>query len=208
MEQAAREPVLQRFVWFQHLNGDDIRDDCRPGSPWRYRLVYNARYQEQIRRYEVISDGGEGAILVSLVQGRAKLTNLSLSDPLAPWRWKRSETRLDAEGVFQFFAALGASGAFEPAPKGLRLPSAGFYWILVGCQEGAMHFNAWVLPSERGQRLAFPGFLFERDATGVAVNPPREIDASLLTFPRANPQVSNEPATFWLTVGENGLEGF
>ena len=72
IDQAAHNPLAQRFVWYRFLNGDDIRENCYEGSLRRYRLVYNGRYQEQLRRYEVIADGAGGAYLVSRVQGSVK----------------------------------------------------------------------------------------------------------------------------------------
>jgi hypothetical protein len=208
IERAVQEPPLQRFVWYRFLNGDDIRETCVPGSLWRYRLVYNGRYQEQLRRYEVIADGGGGAHLVSQVQGAAFLVNVSPSEITAPWRWRRAETRLGPSAVAEFQGALDASGLFGPAPVGLRLPSAGFYWIAVGCRDGRIQFNAWSYPSARFAALAFPEFLFARDGTGVAVNPPREIDASELVFKRPPRVAQDQQAYFWLTVGEDGLKGF
>lgn len=208
IQEAVKEPLVQRFVWFEYLNGKDIRDECEPGTPWRYRLVYNARYKEQLRRYEMLSDGAGGGILVSRVQGGGRRGTTSLSDPLKEFRWKRSEVRLSAEEVAGFEAALRASRFYDAPPVGLRLPSAGFYWVAVSCRDGEVHFNAWRLPAEDRPGPTFPDFLFERDKTEVAVNPPREIDASLLTSRRSNVQINkSEGAIFLLTVGEDGLAG-
>ena len=206
-EGATGNPLTQRFVWFRYLNGDDIRQNCYPGSPWRYRLVYNGRYQEQLRRYEVIADGAGGAYLDSRAQGRASLTRVTLNDVMAPWRWQQAETRVSSEEVTELEAALERSGFFGPPDVGLRLPSAGFYWLAVGCREGRMHFNAWLHPSARFAALEFPDFLFARDGTGVAVNQPRRIDAAELAFQGTRPAATGRQRNFWLTVGEGGLRG-
>jgi len=206
--QAAHNPLTQRFVWYRFLNGDDIRENCYEGGLWRYRLVYNGRYQEQLRRYEVIADGAGGAYLVSRVQGSAHLVSVTLNDVMAPWRWRRAEARLNAEAVAELEAALERSGFFAPPAEGLRLPSAGFYWLAVGCRDGTVHLNAWRYPSARFAALAFPDFLFARDGTGVDVNPPREIDATELTFKRPLTVAQEQQSYFWLTVGEDGLKGF
>ncbi len=206
-DSATRNPLTQRFVWFRYLNGDDIRGNCFPGSPSRYRVVYNGRYQEQLRRYEVVVNGAGGALLDSRVQGRASLTRVTLNDVMAPWRWQQAETRLSPGEVAEFEAALEESGFFGPPPVGLRLPSAGFYWLAVGCREGQMYFNAWLHPSAGFSALAFPDFLFARDGTGVSVNQPRRIDAAELAFQRTRPARTGRQKNFWLTVGDGGLRG-
>lgn len=208
VEQAAQNPLVQRFVWYRFLNGDDIRENCYEGGLWHYRLVYNGRYQEQLRRYEVIADGAGGAHLVSRVQGSTYLASVTLNDVMAPWRWRRAETRLSPEAVAEFEAALERSGFFGPPAEGLRLPSAGFYWLAVGCRDGTVYFNAWRYPSARFAALTFPDFLFARDGTGVEVNPPRAIDAAELAFKRPLPVAQDQQTYFWLTVGEDGLKGF
>lgn len=209
MQEGVNNPLLQRFVWFDYLNGSDLRADCRAGSPPRYRLVYNARYQEQLRRYEVTGDGAGGAFVVARAQASGSLASIALDDVMAPWRWQRSETRLAPGGFAGFEAALERDGFFGPAPKGLRLPSAGFYWTAVGCRDGAVHFGAWRYPSAGYAALAFPALLFAEDRTGLPVNPPREIDAAELAFPRANVNFNNNTGTvFWLRVGAKGLAGF
>ena len=208
-EQSASNPLLQRFVWYGFLNGDDLRETCFEGSLTRYRLVYNARYQEQVRRYEVIADGAGGAIVVSRAQGSNHLASVTLDDVLAPWRWQRSETRFSPEEFSRFETALQQSGFFEPAPRNLRLPSAGFYWIAVGCRDGRIVFNAWRHPSDRYEALTFPAILFAQDGNELPINPPRTIDAAELAFQRSNPQfLHNTGTVFWLRVGDNGLAGY
>lgn len=207
--QAVQQPALQRFVWYDYLNGSDLREACRRGSLPRYRLVYNGRYQEQLRRYEVVDDGGGGGIVVANAQGAGNLANVALNDLLAPWRWKRSQVRISPQELAGFEAALETSGFFGPAPKGLSLPSAGFYWVAVACRDGQVHFNAWRHPSARFARLTFPEFLFRRDLTEVPVNPPREVDnAELIFVPPASRRSSTRYPVFSLTVGDNGIEGF
>ena len=115
---ATGNPLTQRFVWFRYLNGDDIRQNCFPGSPSRTRLVYNGRYQEQLRRYEVIANGAGGALLDSRAQGRASLTRVTLNDVMAPWRWQQAEIRLSPQEVTEFEAALQRSRLLRPATRG------------------------------------------------------------------------------------------
>jgi hypothetical protein len=51
------DPIQRRFQWFSFIGGDDIKAACRPGSSAsidRYRFVYNGRYAEQLRAYELV----------------------------------------------------------------------------------------------------------------------------------------------------------
>ena len=47
----------------QFLAGDDIRQTCGPNGLPRYRLVYNGRYEEQPRSYDLVGLDGGGARL-------------------------------------------------------------------------------------------------------------------------------------------------
>ena len=47
-------PVVGRFSWFPFLGGEDIRNSCKPGSPARYRFVYNAVLDLQVRSYDLV----------------------------------------------------------------------------------------------------------------------------------------------------------
>ena len=202
-----REPV-RRLDWTQHLNGDDLREACFPGSLPRYRMVYNARHEEQLRRYEVISDGAGGAHVIARARAPVRVVTVAF-DAAAPRDWRLARSRLGPAAFAGFETALKRSGFFDPPPVGLRLPSAAFYWVAVGCREGRIYFNAWRHPSDRYGALLFPDLLFALDETGVAVNPPRELDAALLTFERGSQGTDDGAAKgFWLTVGENGLRGF
>ena len=60
LQEGVNNPLTQRFAWFQYLNGADIREGCFEGGLWRVRLIYNGRYQEQVRLYNVVADGAGG----------------------------------------------------------------------------------------------------------------------------------------------------
>ena len=205
-------PATIKATWFSYLNGDDIRETCVEGAAPRYRLVYNADYNEQIRSYEVTSDGAGGAGLTVRVQGRSGLnaSRLTLSDPLGWARWTTSQMALDEAALNRLDKALAESGAFESAPTGLRLFSKETYWVSSLCKDGVFHFNAWRFPSARFDAITFDALLFERDATEIAVRPPRAVspgERSDARKPR-NRQSDDETGSFFnLQVGENGLAG-
>lgn len=200
------EPVARRASWFSYLDGGGIRETCVPGSIDRYRLVYNGRYTEQLRSYEVTGDGAGGAILVSRALGKATLATVRSDDLLQPWRWQRAESRLSPAEMHEFMAALERSGTFDDPPDGLRLHSWKFYWVASGCRDGMFQFRAWQHPSAEWDRLAFPEFLLARDATGVPVNPPRPISPAE-NFLRGPADERMGTMRFSLEVSGKGLGG-
>lgn len=201
------QPILHKVTWFSFLNGDDIRAACARGGPPWYRLVYNGDYDRQLRAYEVVGDGAGGAYYTARVitGGGIDVTRLSLRDPQAPGRWTVDRVRLAPEEMAGLEAALARSGAFGPAPAGLRLASEQFYWVFSGCRDGTFHFNAWRYPSARFAGLAFPEVLLRHDRTGIALNPPREVGPA--ERPRAGGPVEDPTPCFDLEVGERGFKG-
>jgi len=200
-------PGVAKVAWFSFLNGDDIRAACGPGAPLRYRLVYNGDYNEQLRVYEVIGDGAQGAYLTARVQEGSgiEVTRLTLADIKGPAGWVRSDRRLDAAALDRLDAALASSAAFETPPAGLRLASEQFYWVFVGCRNGKVFFNAWLYPSQRFARLRFPEALLQYDDTGIAPNRLREV--SPLLQARKGGRAEDRPPSFNLQVGTQGLVG-
>ena len=193
-------PLVQKTQWFSYLNGDDIRAECGRDALLRYRFVYNARYQKQVRAYEVVDDAGGGAYLISRVQKETNLARLSSDDPLAPWRWTTERGELSPQQRAGLEDALARSGFFGAAPDGLRLDSRAFYLLAVGCRERQMYFYAWAYPSTDLPELPLYKWLMENDRTGVAFNPPFEVspEGRLGAY-------RTQTVDFELTVGENGL---
>src|SRR6185369_16900862 len=101
-------PVTRKAQYFSYLGGDDIRSGCVAGAPARYRLVYNANYDEQVRTYDIRRNapGGGG----NLAAGFNPL------DPTGPWRGTSAQTQLDEATYLQLIRAIEASGFGEPAP--------------------------------------------------------------------------------------------
>jgi len=199
-------PAVREASWFSYLDGTDIRTACVKGAPDSYRLVYNGRYEEQLRSYEITADGAGGAYLVARAKGRMNAFDVSLDDVLAPWRWKRSQTRLSPAEFRQFAALLEQSGQFAGAPVGLRLFSGDFYWVGSACRNGAFHYHAWAFSNDGFAQLRFADFLFKHDQTELAVNPPRKIPAGEFLGPQGR-QEDQTQIRFWLQVRDNGLGG-
>ncbi len=206
-EGAIDQPVTIKATWFSYLNGDDIRAACTEGAPSWYRLVYNGNYDEQLRSYEVVADGTGGAYYKARVQNGSglDLTKFSFGDLQAMAGWTTVQTRLIPVDLAALERALEASGAFGPAPVGLRLASEPFYWVASLCRDGRFHFNAWLYPSARAAGLRFPQILLGHDGTRIAVNPPREVAG--IERIRRTVKGQGGPQHFDLEVGENGFKG-
>jgi hypothetical protein len=167
-------------------------------------------YDEQVRAYELRRNTpGSGAILETQVFGGGG--NLAAGfnplDPTGPWRGTSGRAQLDENTYLTLIQAIEASGFGEPPPRGLSLPSWGFYWAVAACADGRFHFNAWLHPSERFDRIQFDRILFRVDGTNVAVNPPRRLNAAEHRL--ASGADRNDPtvSTFEVRVGRDGLVG-
>jgi len=168
-------PVSRSFAWFSYLNSDDLRKTCRPGAPNRYRLVYNAVWQEQVRTYDITADPGGGGVFKAQVRGETDFARpIPLDDLLAPWRPRTVRKRIGRADLARVRAALRQSGFYAPVPQGTRVRSWGFFWVAAACEDGRFQFNAWSYPSKRFDQVELSGVLGALDGTGLAFNPPRE----------------------------------
>jgi hypothetical protein len=202
------DPIQRRLQWFSFLDGGDIRAACGSGSLDRYRLVYNARFAEQVRAYEVTADGAGGAYLTARARGPyANLILFRVDDPLAPFRWPRSDARLSPAEFAAFKSALAADGFLGTPPVGDRFSSEQFYWVASGCMDGVHHFGAWRHPSVRLAAMATPAFLFAHDATGVRVNMPHGIGGGDYAGPPGRTGEAGMDAPFWITIDADGIGG-
>lgn len=193
------DPLERKTHWFSFVEGDDIRATCAAGTPDRFRLVYNAVYDEQLRIYEL--DALRRLLVIRVVdQGNA--SRLNLSDPLAPWRAVEAKVQLDQDGYDQLVRAFAQGGMFAPPPVGLELPSRSFHWVASMCRDGRYGLTAWKYPSAAFAALGFDARLFALDTSGVAVNPARELSFDPLWEAKAK---RLETPVFSLRVTANGL---
>jgi hypothetical protein len=200
-------PVVRKVGWFSYLDGNDIQERCAAGALDRFRLVYNGQYEEQIRSYEITqaSPSPGGAYFTARAMGPNNLSQVSLSDLLAPWRWQKSEAQLSAAELDQFRGLLTQSGWGGGAPQGKILNSRDFYWVASGCHNGQFHFDAWVDAQGDFGEIKFQEFLLARDKTGVPFRKPFEVlprDRTGQGQPR-----ERSPTIFTLTVSGEGIGG-
>lgn len=200
----ADDPVSRKFSWFSYLNGDDIRQSCSAGGPDRYRVVYNGINIEQRRTYDLtVGAGRRGHSMAVRIIGASDLSDFSASDLFGPWRGAAADTWLLDGQLAEIVGAMERDGNWGGPPFGLRLPSIGFYWVVVSCRGGRFFFDAYLWPAERFRQAELPGRLLALDPTGVALNPPRDATESLVYPDRA----SEDSRNYTLDVGRDGLVG-
>jgi len=210
---AVDNPIARRLTWFSYVNGDDLRAACRPGAPDRYRLIYNGVYNEQVRSYDIMvrefaSDAG--ADMVVRVKEPPRLGVLRLGAPFAPWEPTVSRVALDGETFAALVTTLDKGGAFAPAPRGLRLNSGKFYWVVDACRDGVFTFNAFVYPSPRFAAVDPSALLARLAPEAPPFNPPRRVDRAPLPSQCGRPRDASaqcEGLPFIFEVGDNGLLG-
>lgn len=198
------KPYTQKATWFSYVGADDIRDRCAPGVT-EYRFIYNAVYDEQLRTYEITGIPGGSAQMVSRVQEGSGLrgSQISVSDPLAQFGWKKSTTSIAVSDMVELEQRLKESGAGEPITKGARLRSDDFYWISALCYDGAFVFNGWKDTPEGFEHLTFMPFLLAHDDTGIVVNAYRDVGTK--NAARMHQSKAERQKHFDLEVGDNGL---
>jgi hypothetical protein len=188
-------PLGRSFGWFSYLDAADIRDNCVGSTGERYRLIYNAVWGEQVRSYDIVAPPEVPATLAARVLFPENLNEINLTDPLELYRGHTGSTALTGEDMPSFREALSASGFDGATPRGLILPSSGFYWVAAACRNGVFHYNAYLYPSASFAGIRFDRWLFAHDTTGVAVTPPGQVG-------------DNGPHVYFeMMVGANGLVG-
>lgn len=205
-------PVARNLTWDRYVGGDDIARSCTAGGPDRYRLVYNARQDDQQKTYDLSALPGGELMLEARVIGKGNLndpkTPLSITDPIGPWRGPQALYRLNPAEAGRFKAALTATGFEAPAPSGLFLRGDTFYWTASACRDGVFHFHAWAWPDEPFKQMAVP--LIEAmaafDKTGVEAIRPYEVPLPpySIYLDRQGRQPGGVPHQY--QVGANGLK--
>lgn len=172
-------PITRKLNWFAHLGGEDIRQACQAGAPDRYRFVYNGIYVEQVRSYDIMATNAPAYHRLKVaVAEKANIseiiTELARPDIFQPWRPRIGSRILSADTVRNIKTVLDGDEFFTSAPPERGISSIEFYWGVSACLAGEFYFNAYVWPSERFRKLAFPALLKSWDKTQISINPPRK----------------------------------
>ena len=195
-------PVARRLTWISYVSGDDLRTACRSDGPERYRLVFNADYNQHVRTYDLTADPADGgATLEARVIEATDLARMDATDPLANVRGRTAQTRLTPRQFAAVVASLNESGAFDGLPDRLRLRSNGIYWVVNGCHGGRWFFSAYPYPDSRFVDIRFVEPLRALDGTGVPF-PALPDPGSRPERPRDDPG-----AAFQLDVDAGGVIG-
>lgn len=167
------DPVTGRLSWLAYLGGEDIRDSCKAGSPARYRFVYNAVLDLQVRSYDMVRTE-TGATL----QARVPFSGFALVDVrtasanmFAPVR--EATTALDLPTYRAIARQLEDDGFGAPTASGQNFPSWDYYWVVSACADGRFHINGWRNGSPGFSALRFPALLYAQDRTEIPVDPIR-----------------------------------
>jgi len=172
------DPISRKAQWHATAGGDDLREGCAAGRPSRWRLVYNAVWDEQVRVYDIERlPAGEGARLVAtVVRGAPRVLQAYLMQLGGRSTTRVAESRLSEPQLAALLRAVHDAGFARRPEEGMRLASWDFYWLASACVDGAWHLNAWRRDEPGFQRLGFAELLVALDQTGVEPNRPRDID--------------------------------
>ncbi len=170
---APGDPVSRRLSYFSFLAADDIRSACEQGGPERYRFVYNAEYNRQVRIYELVVDraSGEGRQVTRVLGGRpVGVFQFGFDN----WLLEQASTRavLGPADLDRVRDALAKARFGEPPPGRIELWSDDYYWLVSGCLGGRFHQNGYVHPSARFAALDLSRVLLAHDGSGIAVAVP------------------------------------
>jgi hypothetical protein len=164
-------PITRKATWFSFVAGDDVRAACRPGAPDRFRMIYNGVWAEQARIYE-IGFGGPRQLDERVIQP-VEISQISISDPLKPWRGQAKSATLSDADYATLLRDLEQSGAYRSPDETLTLAATDFYWVVASCHDGAFHLTAFLYPSPEFAHATFGVWLEAIDSTGIPFNHPR-----------------------------------
>lgn len=165
-------PVFRPFQWFSYANGDDIREQCTAGRNARYRLIYNAIYDEQVRTYDIVQVAPSGAAVqtTNVFRGGTIGADWLLGQVSGSGARAGNYSRVDIslDDLVAIEQALIRSGFEKPAIRGQILHSDEFYWIAMVCRKGNFKYYAWTDRNADVAKLPFREVLAKGDETGAA----------------------------------------
>jgi len=166
-------PVLGRLQWFAFIGGDDIRKNCTPGAPARYRFVYNAVYSEQVRVYDVTRTASGADFSTRITNGQIALIGY-VPGAADPWNVRtRAGGTLDTAAYLALIRRLESDGFGAATDTATRFPSWDHYWLVAACADGRFHLNGWRNGTRGFAALGFPELLYAKDGTEIAIPKPR-----------------------------------
>ncbi len=199
-------PLVRPFQYFSYLNGDDIRQECAPGADSRYRLVYNALYEQQVRTYDIRqASGAKEGVQESRVFSRGIGAHFGIGSGGVDFKDQpQSQESLSYDDLVAIDKALIDSGFERPAQEGMKLHSDEFYWIAMVCREGAFKYFAWTKENADLEKLTLIDAVSLADTTDIPVEP---VNEPIIHDRGGRNQVGLEGGSYFsLEVGDNGLK--
>ncbi|MEM7122946.1 MAG: hypothetical protein AAF563_16825 [Pseudomonadota bacterium] len=190
-----------RFRWLSYVQGNDIQEQCTPGSPARIRLIYNAIFTEETRTFDLTAvDQGATQMTTRLWRGTDTITLRSGSFLGAVDPAGEGDAYIDPEGTRAIVAALDASGFYGPPPNGLMLRSDDYFWVGSACIDGVFMVQAY--PKDQFDRIAFAQLLASFDPIQRPLPVPRALDLPPLnSLGTGNPQQDrDEPSALFYRI--------
>ena len=208
------DPVIRNLTWFSYLNGDDIRSSCSPGAPDRYRLIYNAQWDKQVRTYEITArhplasiPTQTGAVLDIRVFVSTGVINSYIDTLSGRAGGSATSLTLGPVEIAEFRDKLARSGFDQPLLNSVWLRSDQFFWIGMACENGQFRYKAWpidpTVPANDLARLAFPAFLMAHDTVKPPASPAHYL--ALSPFDSARAQKEHNSIQFRLEVDASGI---
>ena len=198
-------PVFRPFQWFSYANGDDIRENCAPDRNARYRMIYNAIYDEQVRTYDIlqVTTSNSATQTTRAFRGGISVDWLLGAAGSGPAATHDSKVVISLDDLISIEQALVASGFEKPAIDGQILHSDEFYWIAMVCRNGVFKYYAWNDDNADVAKLPFRDVLSKGDKTGVAFLEPY----TPVVFGRSSRYYNGRQGSTYFTmqVGDNGL---
>lgn len=202
-------PIFRPFQWFSYANGDDIRENCAPGRNARYRMIYNAIYDEQVRTYDIlqITTADSATQMTQVFSGGISVNwLLGAAGGSGPAATRESKVVISLKDLIAIEQALIKSGFEKPAIKGQILHSDEFYWIAMVCRDGNFKYYAWNDENSDVTKLPFREVLSMGDETGVRFQEPY----TPTVFGRSSRYYKGGrgggSTYFTLQIGDNGLD--
>lgn len=177
-----QDPVNRVFTWFSYMNGDDLRAVCTQGATDRYRLIYNARWTEQVRSYDIVAarplPGTQGigvpveAELTAQAFAPAPIFNAYLARLNGGEATQTAQVRV-APDIFATLEAAIWQVATQPESEANWLRSDRYFWLVMGCREGAFRLRGFEVTPQSHDALIFLAPLQSIDPAVQPLAPPR-----------------------------------
>lgn len=194
-------PISRIFQWPDIMAGNDIRADCAPGAPERWRFIYNAIYSEQVRTYDIAGGMVETRVFDRL--GIGHMTTFSLSEF---FQGAVSAVPIATEDQRRLIAVWESDLPKAVKPVG-HLRSDRFFWTTAGCRDGRFVVAAFNYPPDGSTPFDFVPELARFDRSGKPGNPPRQFrDTGPMTDFTQNRHNRDGNARFLLRVDETGIK--